>query len=593
MARNPSVQEFIEDNGPLLAAEERLLEACRVGGVCRLGTRPEVYRADREVRAEFLKVLILGGTKDCDLDPSRVWLEGAWISGQLNLSYRRAVGQIVLDNCRFVAEPRIEQARFDSLSLDGSHLPGLWAQGVQAKGDLFLRGITATGTVAVNGAQIGGQLDCTGATLDGAGGKALHAQGVTCGQDLFLSGITATGTVNVDGAQFGGQVDCTGATLNGAGGRALFAQALRAEQGLVWRDVTVTKGQVDLIAAHVSNLVDDLESWPVDRENRPDGGNLILDGFTYDRIVGPLGAAERIAWLRNGTKWDGEFYPQPYRQLARVLWNMGHDRAARQVRMALAEDMARHERFLDRHSRRVLAALRKFSARPGPRRRERVAKTVSELPGHRAEVATTTVDKLLALHGQVDPNHVPPGPGVQPISETTRRYAQRQFRSDLAWQELGLRARIARSWVIDHLSNWVIGYGFAPWRSIYWLVLLMSIGATMAALTWKEGSFAPNSAPILVSQGWHDALSADNPAQVWSDDEFGGKDWDSFSALAYGADVVIPIVPFGQTDAWAPSTRGPWGTGLWWGRWVLTALGWIVTALGAAAVTGLIQRDKD
>jgi len=56
--------------------------------------------------------------------------------------------------------------------------------------------------------------------------------------------------------------------------------------------------------------------------------------------------------------------------------------------------------------------------------------------------------------------------------------------------------------------------------------------------------------------------------------------------------VVIPIIDFGQTGAWAPSTtRGPWGERLWWARWILSALGWIVAALGAAAVTGIIRKD--
>ena len=70
-------------------------------------------------------------------------------------------------------------------------------------------------------------------------------------------------------------------------------------------------------------------------------------------------------------------------------------------------------------------------------------------------------------------------------------------------------------------------------------------------------------------------------------------DWDSFNALGYAADLVIPILDLGQESAWAPSKdRGAWGFHLWWGRWVFAAMGWIITALGAAAVTGIIQRDK-
>jgi hypothetical protein len=55
---------------------------------------------------------------------------------------------------------------------------------------------------------------------------------------------------------------------------------------------------------------------------------------------------------------------------------------------------------------------------------------------------------------------------------------------------------------------------------------------------------------------------------------------------------VIPLIDLGQTDAWAPSTnRGVWGERLWRYGFFLHILGWFITALGAAAVTGIIRRD--
>ncbi|MEL6683247.1 MAG: hypothetical protein AAFQ09_11495, partial [Pseudomonadota bacterium] len=93
-----------------------------------------------------------------------------------------------------------------------------------------------------------------------------------------------------------------------------------------------------------------------------------------------------------------------------------------------------------------------------------------------------------------------------------------------------------------------------------------------------------------------------NPALVWSDKYMlspegdpvltPGRDYETFHAVAYAVDLVVPIVALGQEASWAPSTtRGPWGKVLWWVRWWLIALGWIVTAIGAAAVTGVIRRD--
>ena len=55
---------------------------------------------------------------------------------------------------------------------------------------------------------------------------------------------------------------------------------------------------------------------------------------------------------------------------------------------------------------------------------------------------------------------------------------------------------------------------------------------------------------------------------------------------------MIPIINLGQTDTWGPSTeRGDWGRRLWRYGFFLQIAGWIVTALGAAAITGIIRRD--
>jgi hypothetical protein len=153
----------------------------------------------------------------------------------------------------------------------------------------------------------------------------------------------------------------------------------------------------------------------------------------------------------------------------------------------------------------------------------------------------------------------------------------------------------------DHFLRGVIGYGYKPWRSIYAASGLIGVGWLVAHLAWVEGSFAPNSDVIVDSAAWQ-VLARDgavkNPAEVWSagpksDTGQGqGMDYESFHALAYAVDLVVPLVVLGQEAAWAPSKdRGRVGWHLWWLRWVLTGAGWIVTGFGAAAVTGLIRRD--
>ena len=83
-----------------------------------------------------------------------------------------------------------------------------------------------------------------------------------------------------------------------------------------------------------------------------------------------------------------------------------------------------------------------------------------------------------------------------------------------------------------------------------------------------------------------------NPAATWSAKNAPGMDWDSFNAIAYAADLVVPLIDLGQTSAWAPSKdRGWWGTFMWWGRWLFIIAGWVVASRGLAAVTGFVQKN--
>ena len=150
------------------------------------------------------------------------------------------------------------------------------------------------------------------------------------------------------------------------------------------------------------------------------------------------------------------------------------------------------------------------------------------------------------------------------------------------------------SWTLDRMLNWIIGYGYRPGRSVLVAIALILGLGLFFDRAWHAGDMTPNAAPILVSKSWVDATLThpDNPAQFWSSKGQDGQDWETFHSFAYAADLVIPLVSFGQESAWAPSTsRSPLGKIGWWIRWVAKGIGWIVTALGAAAITGVIRKE--
>jgi hypothetical protein len=122
------------------------------------------------------------------------------------------------------------------------------------------------------------------------------------------------------------------------------------------------------------------------------------------------------------------------------------------------------------------------------------------------------------------------------------------------------------------------------------ILLILGVGFVFDR-TWHAGDMTLNAAPILISQPWIQATQThpDNPGAFWAQV---GQDWETFSPYAYAADLVIPLVALGQESAWASSTsRSPWGRFAWWLRWLAKGMGWIVTALGAAAKTGVNRKD--
>ena len=104
-------------------------------------------------------------------------------------------------------------------------VPGLFADRLEAKGGVFLRGVKATGEVRLLGAKLGGDLDCTGATFraekDAKGNPrdALAADGLEAKGGVFLRDIEATGAVRLLGAKLGGNLECDRRDVPGGEGR--------------------------------------------------------------------------------------------------------------------------------------------------------------------------------------------------------------------------------------------------------------------------------------------------------------------------------------------------------------------------------------
>ncbi len=174
--------------------------------------------------------------------------------------------------------------------------------------------------------------------------------------------------------------------------------------------------------------------------------------------------------------------------------------------------------------------------------------------------------------------------------------------------------------VWNFVFRWLFGYGHLPARALI-ASFVIWLAAALTGTIYTRGQFAPNSDVILTSPEWQAASAAGCPlpaAQGFATARAGGcvmplflwtgptvmpegswpamraaKDYETFSAPLYALDLFLPIVELGQVAAWAPSKdRGPWGKAGFFGRWMVELAGWLIAAVGAAVMTGLVGQAR-
>ena len=123
-----------------------------------------------------------------------VRLQGARITGELDLSDADLGTGLGFFQCTFEAPPGFSRAKLRVLTLSGSVLPGLDLDQASIETNLVLIGAKISGTagtaLSLAGATIGGQLNLTGADLRASNAPALVADGATIGDNLTASGLS-------------------------------------------------------------------------------------------------------------------------------------------------------------------------------------------------------------------------------------------------------------------------------------------------------------------------------------------------------------------------------------------------------------------
>jgi hypothetical protein len=338
--------------GALTAAERKLLHAAPLRDVPWLGpsddpdnvandtAHAENWGGERTVRAELIVWLLGDANASRFVHPSGLALAGARITGNLDLSYATVNKPLTLIRCYVPDGINLLSAHLQDITVRRSRTGPVFGNLATIHGDAsFLMG--DFGAVSFMRARIDGTLDFTGARILGAGEDSVNlVEANVAGDVLFHDGFTTDGIVYARLAKIGHDLSFHGVEFKGDG--ELDAERATIDGTFYWVDVKHTpKTVLDLEDMHAGAIWDDEASWPAP-------GNLIVNGFVYGDIAGgPSDGDSRLRWL--GLQ-PLEYHPQPFRQLAKVLSEMGRDDGATEVRIAkeIAQRRIGHETFFQR-----------------------------------------------------------------------------------------------------------------------------------------------------------------------------------------------------------------------------------------------------
>jgi hypothetical protein len=245
-------------NGPPLSlAEQRLFSAAESGepAMCTtefdhsdLTSLSEVCPNDRIIRADRLGWLFTDPVASKCVSFRGISIVSGRVDGDLNLEWAKSDVALRTSNCVFVGGINLKNCHLRGLHLIGTHIKDLQAEGLQIDADLLLiNGFKATGIVRLNGANIGGDFQCSGGQFINHGTNALIADGITVGGDLLLDeGCKADGGLRFPGAVIAGDVKCDGGQFTNPKGVALNFEGAKIDGYTFMKNGFIAEGEVRL-----------------------------------------------------------------------------------------------------------------------------------------------------------------------------------------------------------------------------------------------------------------------------------------------------------------------------------------------------------
>jgi hypothetical protein len=527
----------------LTGPEDRLWAAFRFG-------RQVEYRDGDEIRAEVVAALALGAVSAVPGRTAGVRIRGATIVGELDLRHGQIEVPLTMMHCRFTGSVRLEESTTRSLDLTASRLVGLCATGAHIRGsidltdaqllaggeetallqkvtvdtDLVCHGMRCLGLLSLVGARIGAVLDLSEASLEHPGAVAANLGGASVARSVYLDRARVAGHLRMPGMDVGGVLSLSGAVLSAPPAEGPFAhQSLTGESlsagGNASFDELTAAAQVDLTGGRF-------------------GGRLTFKRARLATTFADWPALiANAATVARGLYIGDEFHARGAVRLTGVqigghldIYRMDPDSGPLELYSARATTVRDGKTS---HGRYVGGGIASWPAEV-------------QLDGFTYEAFDPYLpaeDRIALLRRQ--PNYA-----AQPYEFMAAYY--RALGHDLAAREVLIEKERVRhadfhrlSRIGSVISNTALGYGYLPRRAAYIAVAVQVLASVFYAF----------AVPTAIHPGDHV----------------------TYYPVLYAADLFVPIVHFGQADAFQSHGFAACVA------YVLPYLGW---ALGVAIVAG-------
>ncbi|MFI6010914.1 pentapeptide repeat-containing protein [Streptomyces sp. NPDC051243] len=375
----------------------------------------------RSVRATVLRALLLDGPAVSG-EVAALKLQGARITGVLDLRYATVESVVRLSDCHFDDVPDFSGAQLKYLNLTGSRLPGLASARVRVDGGLRLTNCRFTGPVRLGGAQIAGALYLESAEVtapDGNERPVLQLHQVTVGEDLCASRLRTHGEIRLNGATISGSLRLEDAELRHPVGFVLNAEALEVGANVLGRRLRA-HGRIDLRGARIPGRLDLLNSTL----SNPGGTAMRASSC----VIGEV-------WLRKGPPMEGRL----------------------NLRRSQIEHLDLEPEMLPDQVRLLDLTYTSLTPHVPPEHR---------LPMLERDEETFDphgYEQLTACYRRTGDDHA---------ARLVQLAKQRRHRTTLPWY--------GRLW--GHVQDATVGYGFRPMRALGWLLSLLAIGSVAFAV---------------------------------------------------------------------------------------------------------------